>query len=59
MASLGFPILNDPFYPELQTRAADDFSSPLQLLASEIAFKDPISGEQLAFVSKRQLAVSF
>jgi tRNA pseudouridine32 synthase / 23S rRNA pseudouridine746 synthase len=51
MMSLGFPILNDDFYPELRLRPPGDYSNPLQLLAREIRFRDPITGEELAFQS--------
>jgi tRNA pseudouridine32 synthase/23S rRNA pseudouridine746 synthase len=56
MMSLGFPILNDEFYPELKLRSRGDYSSPLQLLAREIRFRDPISGAEFAFESERRLA---
>jgi tRNA pseudouridine32 synthase / 23S rRNA pseudouridine746 synthase len=56
MNSLGFPILNDPFYPVL-TRCNDaDYSQPLQLLASELAFVDPISSKPLRFTSNLTLS---
>lgn len=55
MASLGSPILGDDFYPVLSQRPLDDFTQPLQLLAREIAFKDPVTGEQRCFRSERQL----
>ena len=55
MASLGFPLVNDRFYPELQDESADDFSRPLQLLAKQIDFTDPVSGEKRSFVSERNL----
>ncbi|PCJ45553.1 MAG: pseudouridine synthase, partial [Moraxellaceae bacterium] len=43
MQSLGWPILNDKFYPQLLAETADKFSSPLQLLAKELQFVDPIT----------------
>ncbi|WP_028869657.1 pseudouridine synthase [Psychromonas arctica] len=43
MQSLGFPILNDKYYPHLQPLSADDYSAPLQLLAKELKFIDPIT----------------
>ncbi|MCU1309051.1 MAG: pseudouridine synthase [Candidatus Angelobacter sp.] len=55
MMSLGFPILNDEFYPELNLRAREEYLNPLQLLASEIRFRDPLSGEELEFLSEREL----
>ncbi len=42
MASLGLPIHGDPLYPHVIDVAADDFSTPLQLLAQRIEFDDPI-----------------
>ena len=56
MASLGFPLVNDRFYPELQDESADDFTSPLQLLAKQIDFTDPVSGRLRSFVSERKLS---
>ncbi|GAB3243889.1 RluA family pseudouridine synthase [Chitinimonas naiadis] len=55
LASLGIPILNDPFYPEVLPDKGDDFSQPLQLLARSIRFLDPISGERREFTSARHL----
>jgi tRNA pseudouridine32 synthase / 23S rRNA pseudouridine746 synthase len=54
-AALRMPIVNDHFYPELQPACADDYERPLQLLASSIAFQDPITGQSRAFVTTRQL----
>jgi tRNA pseudouridine32 synthase/23S rRNA pseudouridine746 synthase len=58
MASLGLPISGDPLYPTVADVAADDFSSPLQLLAQCIKFEDPVSGTHRDFVSRRQLPTS-
>ena len=55
MMSLGIPILNDPFYPELLPCKGKDYSSPLQLLAKSIVFDDPITGEARAFESEQRL----
>jgi tRNA pseudouridine32 synthase/23S rRNA pseudouridine746 synthase len=55
MATLGAPVLHDPWYPELRADA-DDFARPMQLLARELAFVDPISGLQRRFVSERTLS---
>lgn len=55
LASLGCPILHDPFYPELLACKGDDFSHPLQLLAKSIAFDDPITGKPHFFESTRKL----
>jgi tRNA pseudouridine32 synthase/23S rRNA pseudouridine746 synthase len=56
MAALGVPILHDPWYPEKLAHKGDDFSKPLQLLAREIAFTDPVSGDARRFASQRVLA---
>jgi len=58
MAALGMPILNDGFYPRVLQSEHDDWSRPLQLLAKEIAFDDPISGLRRAFSSRRNLNFS-
>ena len=55
MMSLGCPILNDPFYPELLPSKGDDYSKPLQLLAKTIAFIDPLSGESRYFETQQKL----
>jgi tRNA pseudouridine32 synthase/23S rRNA pseudouridine746 synthase len=55
MASLGLPIINDPWYPDVIDVAPDDFSRPLQLLAHSLAFTDPIGGNHCEFVSRRTL----
>lgn len=55
MRSLGFPILNDPFYPELARAGSPDFSRPMQLLASDLVFRDPLTGETSHFRSQQRL----
>jgi len=55
MASLGVPICGDPLYPDIVDVAADDFSTPLQLLAERVEFDDPITGARHEFVSGRRL----
>lgn len=52
---LGIPIEGDPLYPVVRETAVDDFSRPLQLLASELAFVDPVDGAERTFVSARRL----
>lgn len=53
--SLGIPIENDPFYPQVSHKAEDDFSAPLQLLAKHIQFQDPITLQIMKFSSEREL----
>ncbi len=56
MASLGLPIYGDPLYPKVVDVAADDFSTPLQLLAQRLEFEDPVNGAHREFVSRRRLS---
>ncbi|MEW6331973.1 MAG: pseudouridine synthase [Pseudomonadota bacterium] len=55
MSGLGFGILNDRVYPELQPEREDDFERPLQLLAGEIRFHDPVADMDREFHSERKL----
>jgi len=55
MAALGAPILGDPFYPRLREEGADEFGRPLQLLARELSFVDPLSGQPRRFESAMRL----
>jgi len=55
MASLGIPITGDPLYPIVIDVPADDFSTPLQLLAQRIEFDDPLTGSRREFVSNREI----
>ena len=53
--ALGAPIVNDSLYPTVWPQAPYDYSRPLQLLARRIAFRDPVSGEPMEFISEREL----
>lgn len=55
MAALGAPIANDPLYPTVAHRTAGDHSAPLQLLASGLAFDDPLTGARRSFPSSFRL----
>jgi tRNA pseudouridine32 synthase/23S rRNA pseudouridine746 synthase len=55
LASLGAPIVNDPLYPDIRSAAPDDFTHPLQLLARELRFVDPLNGRLHGFSSRRSL----
>lgn len=59
MNALGLPLHGDRIYPVLQPAeppdAPLDFSHPLKLLARELSFADPISGEERRFTSQRTL----
>jgi len=49
MQALGWPILNDKYYPKLLPESADDFSAPLQLLAKTLEFIDPLTEQPRCF----------
>ena len=51
MNALGLPIVGDDLYPRIQTRAYDDFSQPLQLVARRLEFTDPFTGVNRIFNS--------
>ena len=57
--ALGLPIVGDRIYPRLLPEppegAEPDYHQPLQLLAREIAFVDPLSGERRHYTSRRGL----
>jgi len=52
---LGIPIVDDPLYPEVRDVEVDDFSRPLQLLAGQLTFTDPVDGTPRRFRSLRRL----
>lgn len=56
LASLGLPLLHDPFWPVLRDTEPDDFDRPLQLLARSLELTDPLSGRARRFESRRHLA---
>jgi tRNA pseudouridine32 synthase / 23S rRNA pseudouridine746 synthase len=56
MSALGLPILGDPLYPVVtEPVTVGDFRHPLQLLARELEFTDPVTGREHRFVSSREL----
>lgn len=55
MASLGLPITGDPLYPRVVHVGADDFSTPLRLLAHNLEFENPLTGAVQRFTSVRVL----
>lgn len=58
MLGLGIPIVDDPLYPEVLEVDVDDFSRPLQLLAGELAFTDPVDGSARTFRSVRHIPLA-
>jgi tRNA pseudouridine32 synthase/23S rRNA pseudouridine746 synthase len=57
MAALGWPLMGDQFYPDVLRQPGDleDFAQPLQLLARQLAFEDPVTGQQRCFDSQLSL----
>lgn len=55
LASIGLGILHDNLYPVLTDERPDDHDRPLQLLARELRFIDPLSGRAREFVTRRSL----
>ncbi|WP_231731942.1 pseudouridine synthase [Rheinheimera sp. EpRS3] len=56
MLSLAMPILHDNYYPELKPKQAPQFEKPLQLLAKQLSFTDPLTQQPQQFSSKQQLS---
>lgn len=67
LRSLGLPILNDPLYTDLTDAALfsmdaptprpvyvedEDFAAPMGLIAKELRFPDPLSGQEREFISR-------
>lgn len=58
LSALGIPIVGDRIYPVLQPmETVPDHGRPLQLLARELAFADPLTGAPRRFVSRRSLTI--
>ncbi len=62
LAALGLPILNDRLYPRWHPDPAGDpaalqreYDEPLQLLAKQLSFTDPVTGRRQHFDSARRL----
>jgi tRNA pseudouridine32 synthase/23S rRNA pseudouridine746 synthase len=53
MASIGCPIVGDPFYPVIKERRDGDLY--LKLLAKRVAFVDPLTGTARDFTSARTI----
>lgn len=49
LQTLGWPILHDRYYPVLQPESVDNFTQPLQLLAQQLRFIDPVTQQPRAF----------
>jgi tRNA pseudouridine32 synthase/23S rRNA pseudouridine746 synthase len=58
MASLGLPLVNDGIYPVLLPEVdTPDHERPLQLVARQLAFTDPVTGQPRAFESAYRLSL--
>lgn len=57
LAGLGIPIVGDPLYPQVTHVDPGDFSTPLQLLAQEVRFRDPINGDRRVVRSRQSLPI--
>ena len=57
MSALGIPIKYDQIYPNLQPHVVvgKDFTQPLQLLAKELSFIDPITSLEHCFLTQQTL----
>ncbi len=58
MLSLGMPILYDNYYPVLQPKQPPQFDRPLQLLAQQLTFIDPLSRQLRQFTSHQTLSAN-
>jgi tRNA pseudouridine32 synthase/23S rRNA pseudouridine746 synthase len=56
MAALGLPLCGDRIYPTLAPPGGDVTADPLRLLAQQIEFSDPVTGQMRLFQSGRALA---
>lgn len=57
MQTIGYPLLHDRYYPTLQPETADDYARPLQLLAKELRFIDPVTQQLRMFSSRTNLEI--
>ncbi|MBZ0112711.1 MAG: pseudouridine synthase [Thermoanaerobaculia bacterium] len=55
LAGLGWPILGERYYPDLQPEAPDDPENPLRLVAKRLTFSDPHSRRPVELVSGYEL----
>jgi tRNA pseudouridine32 synthase/23S rRNA pseudouridine746 synthase len=58
LLGLGAPIVDDPLYPVDLGVSIDDFTAPLQLLAAELEYADPVDGSERRFESPRRLPLA-
>jgi tRNA pseudouridine32 synthase/23S rRNA pseudouridine746 synthase len=59
MQSLGWPLLHDIYYPQLLPSVPpDDYSKPMQLLAQQLEFIDPVTEQARSFSSNTELCLN-
>lgn len=58
MQTLGWPILNDKYYPVLQPLSDDNHEAPLQLLAKKLQFVDPVTQQDRCFIHDGNLILT-
>ncbi len=58
MQALGWPILNDKYYPKLQPLSADNYSAPMQLLSKSLQFIDPVTQHPRCFIHVGNLSLN-
>ena len=56
LSNIGFNIINDRLYPILHEKKPPDFKNPLQLLAKQLQFTDPVTGNIKIFSSRQKLS---
>ena len=56
LSNIGFNIINDRLYPILHEKKPPDFKNPLQLLAKQLQFIDPVTGNIKIFSSRQKLS---
>jgi tRNA pseudouridine32 synthase/23S rRNA pseudouridine746 synthase len=57
MQAMGWPIMNDKYYPTLQPLSADNYPAPMKLLAKELQFIDPVSQQRRHFSYGSNLSI--
>lgn len=55
LSHLGYPIINDNYYPKLHPCSYASFDKPLHLLAKRLCFFDPVENKELSFTAPGSL----
>ncbi|MEH6625710.1 MAG: pseudouridine synthase [Motiliproteus sp.] len=58
MQTLGWTIMHDRYYPDLQPESPDNYAQPLQLLAKGLRFIDPVTQLPRAFSCDTELMLN-